>query len=119
MRAGFGHARKRLARLRLKGARLVVLARGHEVIAQRKQRPCRLQVQFCVLWRERQGPVESFQRQIRLARTQERAALKRQRAKAFRLGHREDSVMERYATVLLTGRFGAAYLQIGLGRTAS
>ena len=34
-----------------------------------------------------------------------------------RLTHRADSVMERYATVLLTGLFGAAYLQIGLGRT--
>ena len=36
-----------------------------------------------------------------------------------RLEHVEDSVVERYATVLLTGLFGAAYLQIGLGRTAS
>lgn len=35
-----------------------------------------------------------------------------------RLGHTADSVMERYSTVLLTGLFGAAYLQIGLGRTA-
>lgn len=34
------------------------------------------------------------------------------------LSHTEDTVMERYATVLLTGLFGAAYLQIGLGRTA-
>lgn len=36
-----------------------------------------------------------------------------------RLAHLEDSTVERYATVLLTGLFGAAYLQIGLGRTAS
>lgn len=36
-----------------------------------------------------------------------------------RLEHFEDSVVERYATVLLTGLFGAAYLQIGLGRTPS
>ncbi len=36
-----------------------------------------------------------------------------------RLEHLEDSTVERYATVLLTGLFGAAYLQIGLGRTAS
>ena len=33
-----------------------------------------------------------------------------------RLEHFEDSVVERYATVLLTGLFSAAYLQIGLGR---
>ncbi|MFT3969325.1 MAG: SIS domain-containing protein [Micropruina sp.] len=36
-----------------------------------------------------------------------------------RLEHLADSVMERYATVLLTGLFGAAYLQIGLGRIPS
>ncbi|MBK8447794.1 MAG: hypothetical protein IPL41_14230 [Micropruina sp.] len=33
-----------------------------------------------------------------------------------RLTATTDSVMERYATLLLTGLFGAAYLQIGLGR---
>lgn len=33
-----------------------------------------------------------------------------------RLEHRRDSVVERYATLLLTGQFAAAYLQIGLGR---
>lgn len=36
-----------------------------------------------------------------------------------RLEHTTDSVMERYVTLLLSGLFGAAYLQIGLGRTAS
>ncbi|HMQ36990.1 MAG: hypothetical protein GYA85_03025 [Propionibacterium sp.] len=51
---------------------------------------------------------------VRLERTAQVAEIR-----TTRLGHREDSVMERYATVLLTGRFGAAYLQIGLGRTAS
>lgn len=34
------------------------------------------------------------------------------------LRHEQGSSMERYATVLLTGLFGAAYLQIGLGRPA-
>lgn len=51
---------------------------------------------------------------VRLERTAQAAEIR-----ITRLGQREDSVMERYATVLLTGRFAAAYLQIGLGRTAS
>lgn len=50
---------------------------------------------------------------VRLERTARAADVR-----ITRLAHREDSVMERYATVLLTGLFGAAYLQIGLGRTA-
>ena len=49
---------------------------------------------------------------LRLDRTAQAAEIR-----VTRLTHREDSVMERYSTVLLTGLFGAAYLQIGLGRT--
>ncbi|MFT4216672.1 MAG: SIS domain-containing protein [Micropruina sp.] len=51
---------------------------------------------------------------LRLQRTAQAADIR-----ITRLEHTQDSVMERYATVLLTGLFGAAYLQIGLGRTAS
>ncbi len=36
-----------------------------------------------------------------------------------RLAHTRDSAIERYATVLLTGLFASAYLQIGLGRSLS
>jgi hypothetical protein len=50
---------------------------------------------------------------LRLQRSAEAADIR-----VTRLTHRDDSMMERYATVLLTGLFGAAYLQIGLGRTA-
>ncbi len=50
---------------------------------------------------------------LRLERNAEAAEIR-----VTRLTHREDSMMERYATVLLTGLFGAAYLQIALGRTA-
>ncbi len=51
---------------------------------------------------------------IRLERTARAADIR-----VTRLEHAADSVVERYATVLLTGLFGAAYLQIGLGRTPS
>ena len=51
---------------------------------------------------------------VRLERTAEAVEIR-----VTRLAHTTDSVMERYATVLLTGLFGAAYLQIGLGRTTS
>lgn len=51
---------------------------------------------------------------LRLERTAEAVEIR-----VTKLAHTTDSVMERYATVLLTGLFGAAYLQIGLGRTAS
>jgi hypothetical protein len=50
---------------------------------------------------------------VRLDRTARAADIR-----VTRLEHLDDSVVERYATVLLTGLFGAAYLQIGLGRTA-
>ncbi len=39
--------------------------------------------------------------------------------RVVRLAHGRDSVVERYVTVLLKGLFGAAYLQIGLGRSLS
>lgn len=51
---------------------------------------------------------------LRLERTADAAEIR-----VTRLAHNTESVMERYATVLLTGLFGAAYLQIGLGRTAA
>lgn len=51
---------------------------------------------------------------VRLAQTARSADIR-----VTRLEHAADSIVERYATVLLTGLFGAAYLQIGLGRTPS
>ncbi|MFT3861753.1 SIS domain-containing protein [Micropruina sp.] len=53
----------------------------------------------------------SAEARLRLLRSADAADIR-----VTRLTHREDSMMERYATVLLTGRFGAAYLQIGLGK---
>ncbi|MFT4297540.1 MAG: SIS domain-containing protein [Micropruina sp.] len=50
---------------------------------------------------------------VRLERTAQAVDLR-----LTRLEHFEDTAVERYVTVLLTGLFGAAYLQIGLGRTA-
>ena len=55
----------------------------------------------------------SAQARLRLERTAQAGDIR-----VTHLSHTQDSVMERYATVLLTGLFGAAYLQIGLGRTA-
>ena len=54
----------------------------------------------------------SEEARLRLERTAQAADIR-----VSRLSHTEDSVMERYSTVLLTGLFAAAYLQIGLGRT--
>lgn len=55
----------------------------------------------------------SAEARLRLQRTAEAVDIR-----VTRLTHTTDSVMERYATLLLTGLFGAAYLQIGLGRVA-
>lgn len=66
-----------------------------------------------VLIDDGQDDAAAAEARLRLERTAQAADIR-----ITRLEHFEDSVVERYATVLLTGLFGAAYLQIGLGRTA-
>ena len=67
-----------------------------------------------VLINDGQDDAAAAEARLRLERTAQAADIR-----ITRLDHFEDSVVERYGTVLLTGLFGAAYLQIGLGRTSS